>query len=415
MRALYISLADKLEQYFRVDSRYFLSGGFWLTLGQGITIVFGILTTALFAHYLSEADYGIYKYLIGLAALLSSLSLTGLGQSILQTAAKKYYGFYQATLKTGFLYSLPIALVSLGASGYYYLNDNLLLAVGCLLIAAMQPLINTFQFIPSILQGARRYKEITALHTVRVVTVTVVSLAALYLTQNILWLFATYLAAQLLSNVAAHLYFRPAPADVPIDIFHRYLQYAKHTSVRNLLSNIAQRADTIVVFTQLGAIELAIYSIATVIPEQIKGSFKNLASLLLPKYAQQTDIEKLKHSVPKRSLQLFLLLTAITIAYILVAPYIYQLLFPKYPDAVLYSQLAALAFPTFILFIPYSILQSQLEESVLYKITLYTSVFQIGSLLLLVFSFGLVGAIIARLAHRTVFLLTSYWYLYKIN
>jgi O-antigen/teichoic acid export membrane protein len=415
MRAFYITLADKLEKHFRVDARYFLGGGLWLTLSQGVTIFFGIITTALFAHFLTEANYGLYKYLIGVAVLLSSLSLTGLGQSILQTAAKKYYGFYQLTLRTNFIYSLPITAISLATGGYYYFNENMTLAIGCFLIAILQPLINTFRFIPVFLMGSRRFKESTTLQAMRVFVVTLISLITLYLTENIVLLFATYLAGQLLTNFASHVFFRPSTRTVPSEISITYLNYAKHTSLRNIVANVSNRADTVLVFTQLGSVELAIYTIATVIPEQIKGSFKNLASLLLPKYAQQTDIVLLKKSVPKRSLQLFLILTGVTVVYILAAPYIYTLLFPKYPEAVLLSQLAAVSFPTLIFHIPYSILQSQLQESALYKLILSTSLFQIISLITMMTFFGLVGAVFAKILYRIVFLLISYLYLYKIQ
>lgn len=415
MQALYIYIADKIELYFRIDARYYLSGGFWLTLGQGVTISFGLLTTVLFANVLSETDYGVYKYLIGLAVLLSSLSLTGLGQSIIQTAAKKYYGFYTQTLRTNFLYSLPITAVSMAASGYYYLNENMTLAIGCLLVAAIQPFINTFGFVQLFLQGSRRFKESTTMQAARVFVVALISLGTLYLTENIILLFAAYLIGQFITNFASHMVFRPNYNYVPDDVFAKYKNYAKHTSVRNIVANVANRMDTVLIFTQLGAVELAIYTIATIIPEQIKGSFKNMTSLLLPKYAQETDITILIKSVPKRSFQLFLLLLAITIVYILLAPYLYELLFPKYLDAVIYSQIAALAFPTFILYIPYSILQSQLEDKYLYIINLTTSVIQIVSLAFFVLTFGLVGAIIARIIYRISFLIIVCLALYTQN
>jgi O-antigen/teichoic acid export membrane protein len=201
----------------------------------------------------------------------------------------------------------------------------------------------------------------------------------------------------------------------PPEIANQYINYAKSTSIRNIISSVSNRLDTVLIFTQLGAAELALYTIATIIPEQIKASFKNLASLLLPKYARHENITVLRRSVPKRSAQLFLLLFAVTVLYIIAAPYLYQLLFPKYQDAVLLSQISALAFPTFILYIPYSILQSRLAESELHKITLYSSIFQVITIFGFIFFFGLLGAIIARLLYRVIFMLTVYGYFHKIK
>lgn len=144
MRRLYNSFVSTIEKRFHVDAHYFLKGGFWLSLTQVVSILGGLVTSVLFAKYLDPNDYGIYRYLIGLVAIFSAFSLTGLGQSILQTAAKKYYSFYSETLRTNFIYSLSITAISIAGSSYYFFNNNSLLATGCLLIAVSQPLIITF-------------------------------------------------------------------------------------------------------------------------------------------------------------------------------------------------------------------------------------------------------------------------------
>lgn len=411
---MYSFAANLLQKKFNFDAHYFLKGGFWLSLTQGIVILAGIITTSLFARYLTDTDYGIYRYLIGLAVLFSSFSLTGLGQSILQTAAKKYYCFYQETIRLNFLYSLCITVISLGGALYYFINDNLILSLGCILIAIFQPIINGFQNIQAFLQGSRRFREATIAQGIKVLVVSLCSIATLFFTKSIIVLLLVYLGSNSLMNVVFHLVYRPkhTPA-TPKEISIQYIAHAKSTSVQNIISSISNRLDTVLIFTQLGAGELALYTIATIIPEQIKASFKNLASLLLPKYAKHENINIIKRSVPKRSLQLFVTFIIVTAVYIVVAPYIYQLLFPKYQDAVILSQITALAFPTFILFIPYSLLQSRLAETELHLITIYSSIFQVITIFSFIFFFGLLGAIIAKLIYRVFFMLTVYAYFYK--
>lgn len=404
---------DLIERKFRIDAKYFFSGGIWLGMGQIITILFGLVTTALFAHFLNENDYGVYRYLVGLAAIFSVFSLTGLGQSILQTAAKGYRGFYRETLRTNLLYSSGIFLLSISGAGYYWFNDNVTLSLGCLFIAILQPITRIFQFTHSFLQGSKRFKESTRLHGVQMFFVSAISFVSLLFTQNILSLFVAYLLAQFFSSLFAYLYYKPSKEMVPQGILNKYFQYAKHTSIQNVISNIAQKLDTVIVFTQLGAAELALYSIATVVPEQIKGSLKNLTTLLIPKYAKHESTDILIRSLSKRSLQLLSILILITIGYILLSPYAYHLLFPKYPDAIFYSQLAALAFPTFILFIPYSIIRAGLQEKILYKITIWTSLIQITTLIIGVTFFGIIGAIISKVIYRFSFLILSYYFVYK--
>ncbi len=413
---MYSFVATFLGKKFNFDAHYFLKGGFWLSLTQVITILAGLATTSLFAHYLSETEYGIYRYLLGLAILFSSLSLTGLGQSILQTAAKKYYGFYKETLVLNLKYSLGIAVLSTAGGIYYILNHNLTLALGCFLIALFQPFITGYQNTTVFLQGSRRFKASTVATTSKIIFISATSIVALLLTKNILVLVAVYLASSALINFLLHLWYRPkATTPTPEAVTTQYLSFAKHTSVRNTVATVSNRLDTVLIFTQLGAAELAIYTIATTIPEQIKGSFKNLTSLLLPKYANHENFDIVKKSVPKRSLQLFFILLAITVLYIFIAPYLYQLLFPKYEEAVFYSQLLALSFVTFVLYIPLSIIQTKTAEKELHEITLYGSIFQVVSIVLCIHFFGLIGAIIAKILYRVFQLVLSFRLLNKFK
>lgn len=408
------SLEKYIQTKFKIDASYYLRGGFWSTLGQIVGITGGIAVSSLFAYTLTESEYGIYRYLIGIGVLLSSFSLTGLGQAILQTAAKKYYQFYLESVRTGFIYNLSISAIGIVGAGYYFYNENITLALGCLLISTLQPVINTFKNVSPFLQGSKRFKEATLLHTVNTIIITAVSITAILLTQNILILFTTYLSTHALLNTVSHLYYRPKKSiSTPADISHKYLCYAKHTSVRNIISSIIFRLDTIIIFTQLGATDLAIYAIANIIPEQIKGSFKNIASLLLPKYAQHIDIKSIKKNIPKRSFQLFLVFTAITIVYILLTPFIYRLLFPKYESAIFLSQLVALSFPAMILILPFGALQSQLKEKELHYFNLQSSCLSLVFTIILISTFGIIGAVTAKIFSRYTNLILLHYHLHK--
>jgi O-antigen/teichoic acid export membrane protein len=410
------NVLNHISKKFRVDAHYFFKGGFWLTVDQGLAVIFGIVSTALFAKYLSLTDYGIYRYLLGLAALLASFSLTGIGQSILQTAAKKYYGFYRETIRINFIYSGGIALAGIAGALYYWFNSNPILALGCLLIGLIQPFINTFQYVPSFLQGDKRFQESTIIQSVKTITTSVSSILALFLTKNILILLCVYLASNALVNILSHLWYRPKNIiATPADIFNQYVSYAKQTSIRNVISSVAFRVDTIFIFTQLGAAELAIYSIATLIPEQIKGTFKNLANLLLPKYASHGNERILMASVPKRSKELFIILLSITVAYIIVSPYVFSFFFPKYADTVLYTQIYALSFPSFITLIPLTIIQSNLNEKALHQINNQNTIVGIVLIVILATWYGVMGAVVARILTRYINLIYIYSKFFKIS
>lgn len=406
--------ADFLANKFRIDAHYFLKGGFWLSIAQIITVGFGIVSTALFAHFLSEQDYGLYRYLISISVILASFSLTGLGQSVLQATAQKFLNFYRETLGINFLFSLSITASALIGTTYYWLNGNSTLAIGCLMVGAFQPLITTFQNTQHYLQGAQQYRQSTTLHTIRIIITTTLSVGVLFLTKDILVLFLFYLLGLLLANVYGHIRYSPkGKVPTPSGNLQRYISYAKHTSFRSAIGNVAQRADAIIIFTQLGAAELALYSIATVVPEQIKGSVKNLASLLLPKYAKHSDQTQILKSAPKRATQLFVILVIITVLFIIAVPSVYNIIFPKYTEAIFLSQVLALSFPAMIAIIPVSALQSKMEEKKLYRIQIIESILLVTLTTLLTIYLGVIGAIIAKIATRYFTLGYNFYLLYR--
>jgi O-antigen/teichoic acid export membrane protein len=407
------SITNTFSHYLRIDARYFFSGGVWLTLIQGITVFGALIVSVILAHLLSEAEFGIYKYLIGLGALLTSFSLTGIGQAVFQAAAKKQNGFYRKATELSLWYSSGILISGIFLALYYYYFGNTTLAIGCILIAIFYPIINTYQQIFSFLQGRHWYKQSTLLQAIKTTVVTVCCVTLVYFDQNILLLLAVYLSTNALCNFLFHIYFSPKDSTVDSDFLNKYLTYAKSLSVQNILASVAFRLDAIVVFQLLGATQLAIYSIAIIIPEHIKGSFKNIITLLVPKYAQHEDLDTIAKSLIRRSLQLMLVFSVITIIYILISPYVYKLLFPKYEEAIILSQLLALSFPAMIALIPVSALQAHTRSNALSKLNTKSSILMIVFTVIFIFLYGIYGAILAKIISRYSNLFLSYYYFYK--
>ncbi len=405
-----------LSKKFSIDFHYFIKGGFWLLLTQATTVLGSLIVAALFAHILSEAEYGIYRYLVALAVLCTTFSLSGMGQSILQTAAKGYTEFFPYGVKASLLYNLGITVSGIAGASYYYVQDNKTLAIACVFIALLQPLISAYQNVVPLLQGLKLFKESTLLQIFRVLFLTIASLCTIYFTKNVLILFFVFLASQVIANMVSAVLFQSnvdhkTTLDEHIRI--KYLNFAKHTSVQNVIIGIATRLDNILVFQQLGATQLAVFSVATLISDQIRGAFKNILPLLIPKFAKHTTLTSNRKNIPLRSLQIFLLLFAISLILIAILPTLYALLFPKYVGAVFYSQLLILSLPASVSLIPQSALQSQLKDKELYATNVYSAVFQIAVTFFSITFFGLLGAIVARIISRYATTVITFYYLFK--
>jgi O-antigen/teichoic acid export membrane protein len=409
------SLTSFLSKKFKVDAHYFLSGGFWLLVAQASTVISSLVVAVVFANSLSETEYGVYRYILGLAVLLSTFSLTGIGQAVLQASAAGHKKFFLQSSKITLFWSAGIIVAALSGFLYYLLNDNTVLAVSCLLIALFQPVSQIFSNTLSHLYGEERYMTGSMLQAVKSVFVSGASLLTIFFTQNILLLAAVFLFTQALSALVSFLFFKPnlSSTEISIDVPGNYYQYAKNSSLRNVFTGLAMRLDAIVIFQFLGAAELAIYSIATLLPEHIKGSFKNIQTLLLPKYSKTDSLKEFKANIPLRSIQLFFILLAITCIFILSIPYVYEILFPKYLESVRYVQVLALAFPASIFLIPLGVLQGQQMEKELYIYQLSSSFVQIILLITLLACFGVVGAIFSKVITEYYKTFISFLLLYK--
>lgn len=409
-------IISKIGIFLNIDAQYFVGGGMWLLLAQAFTVCSSLVSTILFAYYLTETDFGIYRYIIGLAAFFSAFALTGIGQSIAQLAAKGYTDYFRYSTKLTFIYGLASTSVSLIGAYYYHFQGNDILAIGCLFIALLQPISILFLNTLAYLYGLKNFKEGTYFQGIKSITVMATSICTLLITHNLIWLLFIYFFTQAFTAIVGYLYYRPktyTPSTIPSPLKKQYLRFAQHTSIRNLIVGSAARLDSIIVFQQLGAASLAIFTIATLVPDQIKGVFKNILALLIPKYSQYDSLAELRRHIPKRCWQFGFILIVVTVIFIILVPYLYSLIFPKYINAIFYTQLLALSFPASIYLLPLSALQSQVQEDSLYYFNGGVSVIQLIVTFFLTIQFGLLGAIIARIIIQYTMMAGSFYYLFR--
>jgi hypothetical protein len=84
------------------------------------------------------------------------------------------------------------------------------------------------------------------------------------------------------------------------------------------------------------------------------------------------------------------------IIYIIIAPIAFRLLFPKYLDSVIYSQIFAISLLAIPSIIPSTILYAQKETKKLYKANIFMPIINI-IILFVSIQFGLIGIIIGKI------------------
>lgn len=402
------------ESKLKIDLKYALSGAASLLFAHIISVLTIILSSYVFANFLSPEVYGEYKYLLTLGITLSIFTFTGAGAAVLQAAAKNVYGFYHYIRRVQLLYSMSITVLAFAGAYYYYIQNNNNLAIGLCIIALLQPAFNNSMLIFQFLYGTQQFNVSARTQATKAIIVTIVATISLFSTSNVLWLLLVYF----LSNISVNYFFQfkygPSRLEVLEDDLQakKIIQYAKHSSTQNILTGISNQLDKILIFQNLGAADLAMYAFATALPDQLKGLTTTIDALLLPRFAKHSEAS-IRKGILRKALLYFSLLALCVALYFFMAPHIFRLLYPSYAAAISLSQIYIFGLLSGIGSIPLAALKSRMQNRQLYQFNVFTSLFQISALVILLPTFGLLGAVFARIAYRTCVCGCAFYLYYK--
>jgi O-antigen/teichoic acid export membrane protein len=402
------------ERYTKTDMVYLASGGFWLGLGQAGSVLLGLATAIAFGHFASQDTYGNYKYVLTLASLFGAFSLSGIAVAVAQATARGYDG----SLRQGFALSLKwswgiVALAFGSAFYYYFFEHNDFLAVTLIAVGILSPFLNSFSLFDSFLSGKQQFRrdtQYTLLNSIFPVAAVIISL---FFTERAIVIVLVYFIANVLSD--AVFYWLSLRQEENTRTDPGLFSYSGHLSVMGIISTIADKIDSIAIFSLLGPVELAIYTFASAIPEQIKQVANLLSHLALPRFAAR-PIEQIRDSIWSRIGLLAITMALLLAFYNLLAPLIFSLLFPNYQDAVSYSRWYSLS----ILFNAVStvflaVFQAHRKTRSLYILTNGGSVILIFCLPLLTYYFGIMGAIGAQFIYRAASAGIAAWEFFRIS
>lgn len=398
MKALLYKLLRKSEKYTKTDMVYLAKGGFWLTLGQIVSSIASFLLAIAFANLLPKETYGTYKYILSILAILSITTLPGMGVAITQAVARGYDKSLSSALKLKIRWGLLGALASLGIATYYWLNHNETLSISFLIVAIFLPFMDTFNVYINFLEGKKNFRISTKFRIIIRILATSIMVATLFITNNIFIILLSYLLSYtvlrfIFVKITLNKYVNNTTSDLSA------MSYGKHLSLMSILNLIAGQLDKILIFHYLGAAPMAIYAIAMAMPEEIKGVLRNIQSLALPKFAAQPE-QEIKKTILSKIIKFTSLIAVFVVIYILIAPYVFEIFFPQYLESITYSQIFAISLISASANLPLAALQSKKAKKALYIYNACTAILHIILLVVMMYFWGLMGAILAKVIYR---------------
>ena len=363
----------RLQESTGIDMHYIARGGGWTFFSFVINSLLSLVTAVLFANLLSKETYGIYRYLLALVGSIGFLTLTGMNTAVIQAVSKGYDGILKFAVKIQLKWNLLFTIAAAGIGLYYLIKGNIVFAYSIFILSVFSPLNAALNTYGAFLTGKKEFKRINLYGIAATAFFAGLMAVVLILTENIIVLIAAYSLATSLPKI---IFYRKTlkifqPKEIPEEGKKKLISYSGHLTLVNIFSVISQYIDKIAVFQFLGPAPLAVYSLALVMPERIEGLFKNAQAILMPKMAQK-EIKEIKKVFYKRVLQGAALGASISLVYILFAPILFGLFFPKYLESILYSQILSLAL---IILVPSSYVSSIFRSHKMMRIIYLGSIF----------------------------------------
>ncbi len=399
----------KTQKYTGTDNVYLFKGGFWLTLGQFISTAASFLLAVSFANLLNPTIYGNYKYILSLTGILGIFTLTGMGTAITQAVARNLEGSFYKGFKTKLCWGILGSITAIILAVYYYLKGNYVLPIPLLVSAVFLPLMEASKVYSSFFIGRKLFKiQVKYSSLIRVISAGILIIALFILhflnfqTKTVIFvLIAVYFASNTILNLSFYLItkykFKPNKKEDT-----QTLSYGKHLSLLNVIKIITGYLDRILVFHYLGAVELAVYSFAIAVPEQIRGLLSIVQTLALPKFAARPSKE-IKTTLFKKLIKFSCFIALGVIAYIFLAPYLYKFFFPQYLKSVPYSQLYSVCLIlSGLTGIESALLKAKQATKYIYILSLINGALSIFLIFLFLYFWGIFGLIIARIIIKVI-------------
>ena len=376
----YRGIINILNGLFGFDVDYFVRGGVFIFSADIVKATLGLLLSVVFARLVSQDYYGQYKFFLSIIGILGIITLPGMATAMTRSVAKGYDGsFIVATkhrIKSGLIGSVILIVSSFWC---YYAENYLWLAF--FISAFIFPFHHSMRNISSFFMAKKDFAKVNNYNIFSYFFSALLVAGSLILYRNIVITISGFLFGQFFVSIYYWFYIKSKFVFEKTD--ETMVSYGKHLSYINILNSAAFYIDKLIINLFLGFQQVAIYSIAAIVPEIMKSTMKQFGSMMFPKFSviEGSIYQKIKGKI-------FLVFT-ITSIFILIAiiliPFMLDILYPEsYESAILIAQLLLISIVVALVnSIFLSILRAKQRIKELYVVNLAYSITLIVSLLVL--------------------------------
>ncbi len=360
----------------------------YITIGRFGALLASLAVVTTMAARVPREVVGSYNYLIATLSILSLSTLPGMNNALVRAVAQGNDGsvwpMLRARLRWGMLGTLAASVIG----AWFLLSGNSSLGWAFVVSAPFVPLTDTFSvFAMNYWQGKKRFGVSASVTVIYFVGLALGSIPILLLSNNLIVIVAGVLGVQTIVGILVFLTVRRQAVGPESD---SSLSLGFHLTAMQILRTISENLDKIFVWWLLGPTATAIQTFAAT-PIMKVFQLLPIGTITLPHLSTHLHTPELKRSILRKTGALFLLTIPMVIFGIACAPFVYSILFPNYPESVIYFQIMFMC----VAFAPVGLLRAALtafgKTRTLYISEISTHTAKFLALFGLGIPFGLLG------------------------
>lgn len=288
-----------------IDADYFVRGGIYGLLQQGVGLVCGLIIVYAFGHFVSPAVFGEYNLLLSIISLLAIVSLPGMNTAVLQSVGQGYDRSLAKAVRIRLTWSFLGVPILLGLAYYYQQRGSDVLPLLLVLTALIFPLVYPFSTTQAFLVAKKRFDwQAIFASTSSLITAALMGGAIIFRRSLFLAMVGYFIGTILpgiISFVAAQKLISKRTKDDP-DL----LAYGYFLTGLQVLPLATAHVSNILLAVWLGVGQLAVFSVASKFPGIVQKNFDVFYKPVTAKLAGQAI--KQQQAAVKRHLTKFIIL-----------------------------------------------------------------------------------------------------------
>lgn len=382
-----------------IDAHYFAKNSFFVLVGHAVSILRGVITGYLVTLFFQKEIYGQYQFILSVMGMLGIFSLSGLNTAVTRAWSRGDAFSMRSITRHQLVVNLLGSLALLGCIPFLgrYGREELwpLFVVGAAVFPLSAVAMTRFG---AYTVGKARFDLSLTVSLVWSALVMAATLAIIFLYQSAALLLLANAAIPPLVYLWASRSFREPTGAGTEKNTKAIIRYGWHITFSTLPADAVWYVDKLLISHFLGLGELATFSVALLLPEQVKVLIKQFFPVTFAKQAERGDSRERRAKLMKATL-IGMLVFAVGIGlYIAASPFLIPFLFPQYDadQVILLTGIAALTLITQ----PITLIAQYLEAQRMVReiwLSNFVSAILFGiALVTLIPLYGLLGAIIAR-------------------